>query len=93
MGRLCIVVAGDDEGKRTRTSEFGDEARKRAGKGDRLSIDDRRMALEEYKGGWLRLEVKVEVKLRGVTTREEGGNRVRGELGFSCRDADALGGG
>ena len=92
MGRLCVVVAGDDEGKRTRTSEFGDEARRRAGEGDRRSIDDCRTALEEYNGGWLRLEVKVEVKLRGVTTREEGGKRVRGELGFSCRDADGLDG-
>ena len=41
----------------------------------------------------MRLEVEVEVKPRGVTTREGGGERVRGELGLLWRDADGLDGG
>jgi hypothetical protein len=36
----------------------------------------------------LRLDVEAEVKPRGVTTRDEGGERVRGELGLLWRDME-----
>ena len=36
----------------------------------------------------MRLEVEAEVKPRGVTTRDEGGERVRGELGLLWRDVE-----
>jgi hypothetical protein len=39
----------------------------------------------------LRLEVEVEVKPRGVTTRDEGGERVREELELLWRDVEGDG--
>jgi hypothetical protein len=39
----------------------------------------------------LRLEVEVEAKPRGVTTRDEGGERLRGELGLLWRDVEGDG--
>jgi hypothetical protein len=41
----------------------------------------------------LRLEVEVEVKPRGVTTRGEGGECSRGELGLLWRDVEGDGDG
>lgn len=41
----------------------------------------------------MRLEVEVEVKPRGVTTRDEGGERLRGELGLLWRDVEGDGDG
>lgn len=39
----------------------------------------------------MRLEVEAEVKPRGVTTRDEGGERVREELGLFWRDGEDKG--
>ena len=39
----------------------------------------------------MRLEVEVELKPRGVTTRDEGGERLRGELGLLWRDVEGDG--